>query len=49
MNTIESVIGFYQNFSASARAGMVRNADPLAAFLRALDEANYADIPCPCQ
>ncbi len=22
---------------------------PLAAFLRALDEADYADIPCPCQ
>jgi hypothetical protein len=22
---------------------------PLAAFLRALDEENYADIPCPCQ
>lgn len=63
MNIIEDVVEFYQNFSASARAGMVRNADPqlsgifldesavapLAAFLRALDEANYADIPCPCQ
>jgi hypothetical protein len=22
---------------------------PLAAFLRALDEEDYADIPCPCQ
>jgi cytochrome c peroxidase len=22
---------------------------PLAAFIRALDEENYADIPCPCQ
>jgi hypothetical protein len=63
MNTIEEVIAFYQNFSAQARAGQVRNADPqlggisldqsavapLAAFLRALNEENYADIPCPCQ
>jgi hypothetical protein len=63
MNTIEQVVGFYQNVSALARAGMVRNAGPqlsgmfldasavgpLAAFLRALDEADYADIPCPCQ
>ncbi len=24
-------------------------AAPLAAFLRALDEENYADIPCPCE
>jgi hypothetical protein len=22
---------------------------PLAAFLRSLDESDYADIPCPCQ
>jgi cytochrome c peroxidase len=63
MDTIEDVIAFYQNFSAQARAGNVRNADPqlsgisldgsatgpLAAFLRALDEAAYVDIPCPCQ
>jgi hypothetical protein len=21
---------------------------PLAAFLRALDESDYADVPCPC-
>jgi len=63
MNTIEDVLQFYQTFSAKARAGNVRNADPqlsgilldasatapLAAFLRALNEANYADIPCPCQ
>jgi hypothetical protein len=63
MDTIESVLTFYQTFSAKARAGTVRNADPqlngisldgsaiapLAAFLRALDEADYQDIPCPCQ
>jgi hypothetical protein len=63
MDTIEQVLGFYLNFSALARAGTVRNADPqlsgisldasaiapLAAFLRALDESDYADIPCPCQ
>jgi hypothetical protein len=63
MNTLEQVLGFYLNFSAQARAGTVRNADPqlsgisldasaaapLAAFLRALDEEDYADIPCPCQ
>jgi cytochrome c peroxidase len=63
MNTIEDVVEFYENFSASTRAGMVRNADPqlggifldesavapLAAFLHALDESDYADIPCPCQ
>jgi hypothetical protein len=62
MDTIEEVLAFYLNFSALARAGMVRNAAPqlsgisldqsaiapLAAFLRALDEADYADIPCPC-
>lgn len=63
MNAIEDVIAFYQNFSAQARGGTVRNAAPelsgilldnsavapLAAFLRALDEEDYADIPCPCQ
>jgi hypothetical protein len=63
MDDIESVINFYEDFSALARAGMVRNAAPqlsgivldssatapLAAFLRALDEEDYADIPCPCQ
>jgi hypothetical protein len=63
MNTIEEVLGFYENFSALARSGAVRNADPqlgaifldnsatapLAAFLRSLDEEDYADIPCPCQ
>jgi cytochrome c peroxidase len=63
MDTIEDMLQFYQNFSALARAGAVRNADPqlsnisldssavapLAAFLRALDEEDYADIPCPCQ
>jgi hypothetical protein len=63
MNTIEDVLGFYEEFSGMARAGAVRNADPqlgaifldnsatalLAAFLRSLDEENYADIPCPCQ
>jgi cytochrome c peroxidase len=62
MYTIEDVLAFYQNFSAQARAGTVRNADPqlggifldgsavapLAAFLRALDEEDYVDIPCPC-
>jgi hypothetical protein len=62
MDTIEDVLSFYLNFSALARAGMVRNAapqlggisldvsavGPLAAFLRALDEEDYADIPCPC-
>jgi hypothetical protein len=63
METIEDVLAFYQQFSALARTGAVRNADPqlgaitldnsaiapLAAFLRALDESDYVDIPCPCQ
>jgi hypothetical protein len=63
INTIEDVIAFYQNSSAQARAGTLRNADPqlsdisldasavapLAAFLRALNEEAYVDVPCPCQ
>jgi len=63
MNSIEDVLQFYLSFSAKARAGNVRNADPqlggismdssaiapLAAFLRALNESNYGDVPCPCQ
>jgi hypothetical protein len=28
MNSIESVLRFYQRFSAKARRGQVRNADP---------------------
>ena len=28
MDTIEDVVGFYENFSAKARAGLVRNGDP---------------------
>jgi hypothetical protein len=62
-DTVEDIIGFYQQVSQSARVGTIRNADPqlksimldnsaiapLAAFLRSLNEAEYVDIPCPCQ